>query len=101
MGNGLSESFDFFDITIQKCDPGTSAVTCESDANINAYVQDIEVGVYMVSFFYNPQANAFFDFDDYDNPIKTYIDDRLFFHLIGDMTKSAYVNIQYGLCLTV
>lgn len=38
--------------------------------------------------------NSYFDFDDYSQPIKTYIDDRFLFNIMFDFTKENIVYIR-------
>ena len=37
---------------------------------------------------------SYFDFDDYDNPIKHYIDTKMYFTLISGFTKQADIYVQ-------
>ena len=39
-------------------------VPCKSDAEINSYINKISLNIFT--------SSAYFDFDDYDNPIKDY-----------------------------
>ena len=39
-------------------------------------------------------ANTYFDFDDYDDPVKSYIDDRFLFNLLPGFKKQNMVYIQ-------
>ena len=38
--------------------------------------------------------NKYVDFDDYDNPVKSYIDDRLFFPIEPYTKKNAVLNVK-------
>jgi len=46
----------------------------------------MEIGIFVV--------NSYFDSDDYDSPVNTYIDDRFFYNLIPQYTKSSLIYIQ-------
>jgi len=46
----------------------------------------LEIGIILV--------NSYFDAEDYDTPIKTYLDDRLFYNLLPGFTKTSHVYIQ-------
>ncbi|CAI2363351.1 unnamed protein product [Moneuplotes crassus] len=85
-GNSLSNAFNLFGLDLLKCNSTTSTVGCESDANINDFIKEIEIGIFVVS--------SYFDFEDYDSPIKTYLDDRFFYRLLPGYTKEYYVRIQ-------
>ena len=39
-------------------------------------------------------TNTFFDFNDYEKPIKTYIDDTIFFPLIYDTFKQSFYYVR-------
>ena len=39
-------------------------------------------------------ANTYFDFDDYKDPVKTYIDDRFLYRLIPNFEKTNTAYIQ-------
>ena len=86
MGNTLSETYKYFEFNINKCDNATSSVVCATPAQINAVQENLGIALYVV--------NSYFDFDDYNNPVKTYIDDRFFYNLIPGFTKFSAVKIQ-------
>ncbi|CAI2372806.1 unnamed protein product [Moneuplotes crassus] len=85
-GNVLSDAYQYFEINFNRCDNATSSVTCLTTAQIDQKVQELEVGIYVV--------NSYFDFDDYNSPIKTYIDDRFFYYLVPGNTVTSNVYIQ-------
>ncbi|CAI2385115.1 unnamed protein product [Moneuplotes crassus] len=87
LGNGFSDAYQYYEINLVKCNSATSTVTCETDADINTYLADVQLGVYVV--------NSYFDFDEYDNdPVKTYIDDRFFYDALPGQVKTSFLNIQ-------
>ena len=61
-GNSLSEDFLFIELNVLKC---TSSCPGDLADKINGLTLDV------------PFVNTFFDFDDYNDPVKTYIDGRL------------------------
>ena len=84
LGNALSSTYKYFEINIIRCDSSTS--TCQLDSVIDEVILNMEIGVFLV--------NSYFDSDDYSNPINTYIDDRFYFNLIPQFTKSSVIYIQ-------
>jgi len=44
-----------------------------------------------------PFVNTYFDFDDYNSPVKTYIDGRLSYDLAATHKKSANAFVQVSL----
>ncbi|CAI2374574.1 unnamed protein product [Moneuplotes crassus] len=85
-GNVLSDAYQYFEVNINRCDNATSSVTCFSSILINQQIEELEIGVYVV--------NSYFDFDDYNSPIKTYIDDRFFYYVVPDRTLTSNVYVQ-------
>ena len=86
LGNAFSDTYRYFEININRWNSSTSSVTCESDPNIDAVIKKMEVGIYLV--------NSYFDSDDYNSPVNTYIDDRFFYNLVPQYTKSSLIYIQ-------
>ena len=79
LGNGFAVDQKFFEILIEKCVNG-SGVRWESDMEIEKAINSLEVRFMMV--------NAYFDVDEYQNPIRTYIEDRLSFSGIEGLTSN-------------
>jgi len=46
----------------------------------------LEVTIYIV--------NSYFDYDDYNEPVKTYLDDRFTYTNLPGMTKASFIYIQ-------
>lgn len=84
-GNTLTSEFLFFEFNIVICTPDPAeGITC--DANLNSILPHIQIDV--------PFVNTYFDFDDYDSPVKTYIDGRLSMNLIPNFYQIDNVFIQ-------
>lgn len=84
-GNSYSGStFQYFEITLQRCDPGSS--TCESAANIDAEIPNVGIDVTVV--------NSYFDFDDYEQPVKTFLDDRFLYTLLPGYSVNTDVYLR-------
>ena len=41
-----------------------------------------------------PFVNTYFDFDDYDNPVQTFIDDRFYIETLPGYTKTNLAYVQ-------
>lgn len=83
-GNTFSNVFQTFSLLVYKCDSSTSV--CQSDADIATFVDTLIVDA--------PVVNTYFDFDDYNKPIKSYIDDRFLTPLMSDVGKIVYTYVQ-------
>jgi len=70
MGNTYSSIQKDFEIKINRW----SGSSCKTDAEIDAEMENTNINILMV--------NSYFDFDDYDEPVKTYLDDNLKFSLL-------------------
>ena len=87
MGNKFSDTMSYFELQFNRwswTDPKGNP--CKPSQVIDAAIDSSSIGIAMV--------NTYFDFDDYSSPIKTYIDDRLFYNFMSGFTKEAYVFIQ-------
>ncbi|CAI2379631.1 unnamed protein product [Moneuplotes crassus] len=85
-GNINSNLYKYFELNINRCNYVTSGVVCNTDEEINNIIQNTDLNIY--------QGNIYFDFDDYEQPIETYLDDRFFFTLIPGFTKTNLIKIQ-------
>lgn len=76
-GDFYSEIFSYFTIRLQKCiEDG-----CQPPDVVDAYFNTLQFNVAFV--------NNYFDYTDYNEPIKSYIDDSLFFDLESARIKNA------------
>ncbi|CAI2377012.1 unnamed protein product [Moneuplotes crassus] len=66
-GNSLSEDFLYLELNIDKCKTG-----CPAD--LDTVLSKIRMEI--------PFVNTYFNFDDFNSPVKTYIDGRLTFDLL-------------------
>ena len=67
-GNSFSDTYEYFALSISKCEGASWA----GDIDDKIKYMNVDIAV----------ANTFFDFDDFEDPIKTYIDDRLYYDLL-------------------
>ncbi|CAI2374751.1 unnamed protein product [Moneuplotes crassus] len=86
MGNLHSEELSFFNFQISRCNNATSSTTCKTNEEIDQLAAAIDVRMMVV--------NTYFDFEDYDKPIKTYLDDRFLLYMTPGFTQNVYVKIQ-------
>ena len=70
---------------MSKCVNG-SGIICQSPPNIDNKMKNILLNVILV--------NTYFDFDDYDSPVKTYMDDRYTYDLLPGYTIRNHVFLQ-------
>ena len=83
MGDAFSFKYSYFELDLRKC---TGLQTCESEDAINSLIS--------ASFLDMAVVNAYFDFEDYSNPIKTYIDDRFYYSLLTNFSKDYIVYVR-------
>ena len=81
-GNIYSEQLNEIIIRINRCTNGSSIV-CKSDAEIDTFIRN--------KFFNLGLSNFYFDGDDYDDPIKPIIDDKLTFTFIPGLRKEVTI----------
>jgi len=82
-GNSYSSNWSFFVINIQKC---VGETYWKTETEIDDEIPNIQVEITIV--------NTFFDFDDYEQPIQTYLDDRFFYTLLPDLKLIKYAYIR-------
>ena len=79
-GNVFSVQYNYFEITIKKWENDTRpGVVCKSQSEIDQKINQMSVGVTIV--------NSYFDFDNYENPVRTYLDDRYVFSTLPYYSK--------------
>lgn len=79
-GNIFADTYKYFGFTIKKCSGTTaSGAACASEADIEEALQYIDLRVALV--------NSYFDFEDYNQPVQTYIDDRYVFSIVYGYDK--------------
>lgn len=79
-GNSLSEDFLYLEFNVLKC----TGVGCPTDMNSVMSKLRIEI----------PFTNTYFDFEDYEDPVHTYIDGRLTIDVLPGYRKSNDLFIQ-------
>lgn len=82
--NFNSESFATLEIVIAKCASG-----CQTDAVIEGVINSHYIKLALI--------NSYFDFDDYEDPIKTYLEDLNIITLLPSTTKSLVYDVQHNL----
>ena len=67
---------------------GTNAegMPCKSDAEIGTYIDNLNLSLVI--------SSAYFDFEDYNNPIKYYLDDHFYLSLINGFTVISQINVK-------
>lgn len=72
-GDFYSKHFRYIELRLYKCANSSTNDGCASNEEISDY---FKVRKFSVAF-----VNSYFDFNDYESPIKTFIDDSLFWDL--------------------
>ena len=86
-GDFYSVEFDYLEIRLFKCRQDVNA-SCQDNATVDAFFNPLELSMAYV--------NSYFDFSDFINPIKYFIDDNLFFTLESARVKFANMYIMKG-----
>ncbi len=80
-GDFYSRYFKYIELRLYKCINSTSFNSCASNEEISDY---FKIRKFSVAF-----VNSYFDFNDFENPIKTFIDDSLFWDIDTRVIKLA------------
>ena len=87
LGNVFSSSRSYFEIDVSRCVNDTIPdVICKTDTEIDQIIDEFSLGITLV--------NTYYDFDDYDEPVKTYLDDKYFYSTLSAYTKEVDVYIR-------
>lgn len=75
IGNQYSDISSYIKIKVKRC----TGTDCQSSTAIDTAISGKSLGITLV--------NTYFDFDDYDEPVKTYLDDKSTFKFVSGYTK--------------
>jgi hypothetical protein len=76
-GNYYSDRFRYLQLKLQRC----REKDCYNSSKIDSFFRALSLSVAFV--------NQYFDYNDYEKPLKTFIDDSVFFTLEKDRVKKA------------
>ncbi|CAI2361308.1 unnamed protein product [Moneuplotes crassus] len=85
-GSVFSSIWKFMTLSVSKCVNGTSSVVCKTPAEIE---QKLKTAEFLIGF-----TSRYFDFNDYENPIKTTFDTRFSASLDTGFLKTHNYDIQ-------
>ena len=85
-GNFGSEQLKYLYFEVNRCNSATSTVSCASDSDTDTYIKNLRITILI--------ANSYVDFDDYDNPVKRYFDDRYSYRLTSGFRKISRAYIR-------
>lgn len=80
-GDFYSQKFKYLNLKLNRC-----KLNCKNASEIDKYLNSLTLSVAFV--------NRYFDYDDFESPVKTYIDDSLFFTLEKDRVKKANLYVM-------
>jgi hypothetical protein len=83
-GNSFSDTYTYFELVIDKCNTFDGA--CKTDAEITTFLGKTTIDMVLV--------NTFYDFDDYNDPMKSYLDDRFYFNLLPGYHKENLIYVK-------
>ena len=76
--NYNSEEFALIEVLLSKCSSGI----CQPDSVMNTILNSHYVEFAIV--------NTYFDYNDYENPVKTYLEDMNVYHFIPNIMNAMY-----------
>ena len=87
LGNYYSLNKSIIHAEYTKC-KGTNSngVPCKSDTEINNLIDSLSLTITILS--------AYFDFEDYNNPIKYYLDDHFYYNFMSGFTVWAEIGVR-------
>ena len=86
-GNSIADTYSFFELNITRWVNETdSEIVWGSEDDIEEILNGIELNIAVV--------NSYFDFEDYDNPVRTFLDDRFRYSLVSQMERNIIVSLQ-------
>ena len=87
LGNKFSDSLTYFELKFRRCS-GTDSKgnVCKSDSVIDTELNKATLAIAAV--------NTYYDFEDYNSPIKTYLDDRFYYDFLAGYNKENTIYIQ-------
>ena len=84
MGNSFADNFTFFELSIARwLETDSKGNPWKSATEIDAAIDSTSIQLAMI--------NNYFDFDDFNQPIKSFFDDQFFYPLTSGFTKNAYM----------
>ena len=86
-GNSYNTNYNFFEIVVKRCSnsSGTGVVWADT-ADIDSESRNLTLNLALV--------NSYFDYDDYKNPIHTYLDDRYQYEITPDYEKTIIIYLK-------
>ena len=90
MGDSFSSRYTYFELNLSKC---SDSETCKSEDEINSLLSGNVLDMAVI--------NTYFDFEDYSNPLKTYIDDRFLYGMLTNFSKQYLVYIRENKAETI
>jgi hypothetical protein len=85
-GNYYSFNFSYLELKYYKCQNTTNNTNCKSQDIIDSYIDGLTLNWAFV--------NTYFDFNDYKQQIKYFIDDSLFWELESTKIKKCNFYVQ-------
>ncbi|CAI2381768.1 unnamed protein product [Moneuplotes crassus] len=86
-GSFQAPNYRYVEVQVFKCHSKIGTATCDSDqTKIDEFINNGRLSV-----AYN---NFYFDSDDYDSPVKRFIDDKLWVNLMADRMKDSDVFVR-------
>ena len=87
LGNNYSDNFTYFEISFSRwVGQDSKGNDCQSDADINAALDKASLAMAVV--------NTYYDFDDYNSPVKTYFDDQFYYDFVSGFEKETDVYVS-------
>ena len=87
LGNSFSDNFTYFEINFKRwVGKDSKGNTWKSDKVINETLNNISLTIALV--------NTYYEFEDFDNPVKTYFDDKFYYNFVAGYSKTSDIYIR-------
>ena len=86
-GNLLSDNLSYINLKLIRWNPANSkGIQCKSKQDIDSFISNVGVGIFT--------ASSYFDFDDFSDPVKHYVNDGLYFYFAPGFTKLVSIYVK-------
>ena len=87
LGNNYSDNFTYFEISFSRwVGQDSKGNVCKSSTDIDNALNKASLAMAVV--------NTYYDFDDYNTPVKTYFDDQFYYDFVAEYEKEADVYVS-------
>ena len=87
MGNNFSDNFTYFEISFSRwVGSDSKGNACKSNSDIDEALNNAALSMAVI--------NTYYDFDDYNSPVKTYFDDQFYYDFVSGFEKETDIYVR-------